>query len=1234
MMSAGHNELNRRSYSVPNIALMSSYQICQVDNTEEMLDSAYKSTSESSPASDEIQRLLRFNVSCIHRLVENFYPQIKQALKFGVTNVTELLDITVSYLSSDRLNHLLHLAVLHDQLHMARILITKYGCPVDCQNKYGETPLHIVCSYGYLSIVRMLILECKADMNIRNYNENTPLNKAALNGHVHVVVFFVKELSSSPKIKGYRGRNLLHQVCDWGHTELLEMLISDYNVDPMCVDYYGSTPLHLAALSGRKEVVSLLITKYRCAVDCRNRTDQTPLHCACYKGHLNVVKMLLFEYKADSCARDKANNTPLNIAALNGHVDIIYFLIDKFSCSPCIKGYKGQSILHQACARGHVELAETLITDYSLDPISVDHYLRIPLHLAVLNGRKKVVNMVISFCEHKNYYRDSSGQTPLHYACMTGQLNIVKLFNMCKCKTDLMYAYNYDSDTPLNVAASNGHTSIVIYLIDVFGCNASTRGHRNQTILHQACGGGYAELTEVLVAKYNLDPMSVDDYGDTPLHLAALYGKENAVNYLITKYNCPVDCRNKYGETPLHYACQKGHLIVVEMLVSKDETLLLSANKDGNTPQHISAKFGMYACVCILIKVYRAPIYIRNKSGKSVLDVAKDLVTKQIIKEYQNTDRVLYNYKSVQSLSSRVYNSGGQRLTRVFVVGNVLSGKSTLIEALKREGIFSSLNPVSEATIPLHTSGIIPSVHHSKATGRVLYYDFAGDPEYYSSHSAVMSSIVHSNFGTNIFFVVTNLTKSTESICDELGYWFNFISYLHVRNVTKYKVLVIGSHIDLISDSEAQKQFSDMSKFVQRYSVSDILNGEFEIIDLLMLNCRQPKSTRDVRNALTRIIQGTSPCFLSEKAVILLGLIEKDFKNVISCSLRTLIEHIEETGIYLPNTASSLHPIVLELHSLGFLMSISATNDLECSMLFLDISKLTNEVHQHLFSSSEVPNVSMGILPRKYLKSILPEYINTECLVQLQYCQEFNHTEVKLCMELSQDFTTDPFCFYFPALCTAERKEITFLDLFTYSISWSFKCSSRFKYFPPRFLHVLLLRLAYKFALPVPYDQSFEETAEKLVQRYNRRCTMWKSGIHWLMQEGIECFVEMVNNSKGIIIITKAKKEQKYVCTEMLFKIIKEIQDTKEDICRIIILKEYLMNSDDPGSFDDEDKLHFISEVKDVLRSGQPSVISVSGRGHLDATKIEHLKHFLLGKFVNFNVCFILCGYTDYCSGQ
>ena len=119
------------------------------------------------------------------------------------------------------------------------------------------------------------------------------------------------------------------------------------------------------------------------------------------------------------------------------------------------------------------------------------------------------------------------------------------------------------------------------------------------------------------------------------------------------------------------------------------------------------------------------------------------------------------------------------------------------------------------------------------------------------------------------------------------------------------------------------------------------------------------------------------------------------------------------------------------------------------------------------------------------------------------------------------------------------------------------------------------------------------------------------------MKEGIECYVENVNNSKGIVVITKSKEAQKFLCTRMLFKIIREIHQAKDMCCENVVLHQYLIDSVDPASFRDESILFTVSEVNSTLREGYPLVVSVNGKGRLDAVKITHLiEHTLWGKCI------------------
>lgn len=49
---------------------------------------------------------------------------------------------------------------------------------VDCQDKYGRTPLHEACTHGDTRTVRVL-LRCGADVTIRDANGQTPADRAA-----------------------------------------------------------------------------------------------------------------------------------------------------------------------------------------------------------------------------------------------------------------------------------------------------------------------------------------------------------------------------------------------------------------------------------------------------------------------------------------------------------------------------------------------------------------------------------------------------------------------------------------------------------------------------------------------------------------------------------------------------------------------------------------------------------------------------------------------------------------------------------------------------------------------------------------------------------------------------------------------------------------------------------------------------------------------------------------------
>ena len=1127
---------------------------------------------------------------------------LQLAAQFGHTNVIETL-INDFKCNPNEIGFedktILHSACVYGHVEMAETLIADFGLDPMCVDINRYTPLHSAAEYGHLSVVKMLVSRHNANMNAYTNHNDSPLQHAAIGGHTSIVKVFINDFNCNPNEKGFEGRTILHRACEFGHVELAEILITDFGLDPMCVDDNENTPLHYAAGG----------------------------------GHLSIVRMLMSQHNADLNAYNNQNDSPLQFAARFGQTSIVKVFINDFNCNPNEKGFEGRTILHRACEFGHVDLAEILITDFGLDPMCVD--------------------------DNEN--------TPLHYAAGRGHLSIVRML-MSQHNADLN-AYNNQNNSPLQFAAAGGHTSIVKALINDANCNPNEKGFEGKTILHRACEFGHVELAEILITDFALDPMCVDDNENTPLHYAAGRGHLSIVRMLMSQHNEDLNAYNNQNNSPLQLAARFGHTSVVKTMVSElnskerlqsqaavttlchackkgyEElaiTLIadlvclspLSTDSDGNTLLHIAAIHEQEQCVYMLLYTYNAPVFLRNSAGKTARETTKSVIIRELIDNYlkQNQGNIQSSYKELQILSSKKY-SGEQRLTRVFVVGNILSGKSTLIESLKREGFFSSLSQVSENTVPLHTSGIVPSIHQSKAIGRVLYYDFAGDQEYYSSHSAIMSSVMQSKVGTNAFLIVVNFSKDINKIQEELGYWLHFISY-HNKSASQSTctVVIIGSHVDRITATDTNEKLKGLSRFVQTH-FSKLLTGNIEVYsDILTLNCRQPRSTQCVRDAIFQISKDAPSYDLSLEAAILLGLLEKDFKNVVTCKVQSLLNHIKETKICLPATVEYLYPVIEQLHNVGLLMIIGRYYDkLEENVLLLNISKLTNDVHKLLFSNPTLPvdddpnlhaRLSMGVLPQSYLECILPEYITTDCLIQLQYCQSFNHVEVKFDhVTPAKPNSSGSTLFYFPAVCTSERKEsIVTPDDFNYYIGYFAECEAKFEYFPPRFLHILLLRLAYSYALQAAKENVATSVLESvaMLQKCNRRCTMWKNGIHWLMQEGVECFVESVNNSKGIVVITKSKDEEKSACSEMLFKIIREFQQVKEEVCETVLLQQYILDSDNPASCSDRNKLFAMSEIEQVLRERKPSIVSISGRGHLYTAKVVLLmKYTLWSKYIH-----------------
>ena len=870
-------------------------------------------------------------------------------------------------------------------------------------------------------------------------------------------------------------------------------------------------------------------------------------------GHVDIVRILV-NHKANVNAKTDSGDTPLTLAVRHGCDSVVHALSD-YNCEVYAKDKNDYTaLLHLSCERGYVGLVRTLVTERKADVNARTDSGNTPLIIAVNSININVVHALLSDSQCLVDAKGQDGYTALHYSCRFGHVHIVRTLVNHKANVN---ARTDSGDTPLHVAALYGTLEVVIALIHEFNCDIHVKGHMGRSLLHSACSGSRSDgAVAEYVGRY-LSPLLVDVNGNTPLHTACL----------------------NYSSKPL---------------------------------------------LKILLK-YNPPLLVRNKDGKTPLDVAtykyKDLFDQYMI---ENKDKIYADYSDIQTLAKKKYSSA-EPITRIFVIGNPGAGKSSLVETLKREGFFKSFRRVSKSSVPLHTAGIVPSIHTSKHYGRSLFYDFAGDPEYYSSHAAILENLVSSKKGDNIFIIVVDLREENIKLREILYYWHLFIQYQNL-GVKEPLLIIIGSHSDKMARDKVEDKRIELQKFCGKIQPG---HGVLHKVAHYILDCHNPKHHHlsEIQKLIASFTKDSPRHTLSLYASTLLGLLEKDFSNEPAFSVAQLQSHIEVTHIALPRETQPLHSVLLELHDIGLLFIVNDSKKEHFHVVF-NISKLTNEVHRLLFSAeaklrlrescveNEGSNSSfnIGIIPRNVLESFLPENIPKECLVLLQYCQLISHKDVGVFPSLTPSDSTDQSFLFFPALCSVDKSEVSWVtppDL-SYSIGWLARCTDPCDYFPPRFLHVLLLRVVFKFTLSVPAPNQ-SSGASPDCSHFQHRCTMWKTGVHWLMKEGVECMVELVNCNKRLVVITKSEEDTAENCISVFNRVIGCVMEAKAEFCHSIKPQFFLLDcTDEVDDYLSEDHQFAMSEVEEALThsEGNNWIPSVSGKSKMNRSKLLYMRMF------------------------
>ena len=115
---------------------------------------------------------------------------------------------------------------------------------------------------------------------------------------------------------------------------------------------------------------------------------------------------------------------------------------------------------------------------------------------------------------------------------------------------------------------------------------------------------------------------------------------------------------------------------------------------------------------------------------------------------------------------------------------------------------------------------------------------------------------------------------------------------------------------------------------------------------------------------------------------------------------------------------------------------------------------------------------------------------------------------------------------------------------------------SRASFFTARFLQVLLLRLAFGFA--VSQDDATPSNKKTKAPALSRKCNMWKNGISWSDTNGVKAVFE-VNDLRRATVTMTCIEGGEIQCVRLRTELVKAILNAKDDFCPCVHVEECIM---------------------------------------------------------------------------
>ncbi|XP_047179419.1 ankyrin repeat-containing protein At5g02620-like [Vigna umbellata] len=248
---------------------------------------------------------------------------------------------------------------------------------------------------------------------------------------------------------------------------------------------------------------------------------------------------------------------------------------------------------------------------------------------------EEFVKQIIDKCRGLVLLPNAKGETPLHIAAKNGHSSVAKLLvehvnafpsdieDGVRAEQKFIRATNNDKDTALHEAVRYNHIQVVKTLLKMDPDYSYHANKADETPLYLASKGRYQQVACEILTNIK-SPAYQGPNNQTALHAAVINQDIEMARELLKNEHVKLAVKHadKKGRNPLHYAVKKRNKVLTEFLLERNMSIAYMQDNEGMTALHIAAADGSWQIIETILKRCPDCSELVDKNGKNFLHYA------------------------------------------------------------------------------------------------------------------------------------------------------------------------------------------------------------------------------------------------------------------------------------------------------------------------------------------------------------------------------------------------------------------------------------------------------------------------------------------------------------------------------------------------------------------------------------------------------------------------------------